>query len=173
MRVLEVERVDLENNFLDSGWPRLVWSLGKRRKGRARESAYSGCRGRRRGGRTGRGFYDAEIMAMRKNKRKGAAADRPTRMRSWFNAPSTDPMGVLLASCCSHALQRARSWDKGKSSSSLTQVDKKNMLATYLGTTRLPVLPLLWSRPFACRADRCGRRRSASEDGTIQGFRVK
>ena len=36
MRVLEVERVDLENNFLDSGWPRLVWSLGKRRKGRGR-----------------------------------------------------------------------------------------------------------------------------------------
>ena len=46
-------------------------------------------------------------------------------------------------------LQRARSWDKGKSSSSLTQVDK-NMLAAYLGTTRLP---LPWSRPLAGRTD--------------------
>ena len=73
MRVLEAERVDLENNFPDSGWQRLVWSLGKRRKGRARESTADA----KANGRTGRGFYDAEIMAMRKNKRKGAAR-RPT-----------------------------------------------------------------------------------------------
>ena len=116
-RVLEVKRVDLEYNFLDSGWPRLVWSLGKRRKGRA-WLEYSGCRGgrTRTDGRTGRGFYDAEIMAMRKNKRKGAAAERPTRMRSRFNAPSTDPMGVLLASCCMYAFTKSSQLGyKGKS----------------------------------------------------------
>ena len=54
---------------------------GKKRKGRERErERVQRMQGenRRIDGRTARGFYDAEIMAMRKNKRKGAAADSLT-----------------------------------------------------------------------------------------------
>ena len=103
MRVLEAERVDLENNFPDSGWPRLVWSLRKRRKGRA-WLEYSGCRG---GWTDGRADWERLLRcrnhgnAQKQKEGRGRPTDRPTRMRSRFSAPSTDPMGVLLrvASC--------------------------------------------------------------------------
>ena len=105
MRVLEAERVDLENNFPDSGWPRLVWSLGKRRKGRA-WLEYSGCRGGPTD-RLGEAFTMPKSWQCAKTKGRARPTDRPTRMRSWFNAPSTDPMGVLLASCCMYAFTKS------------------------------------------------------------------